>query len=150
MSKHAREDARTSIVNFYNDAAGGNLRSTVNYFVKQGMERQMVYSILQRYKQYRMTKELPRFGYPVKLSSRKLGDLVRKINNKSSISQRHHARRFMVPQSKISQNLKRRTSIKIYKRTKMPKYSKDQSERAQNTSRSIISKNFELLFCHHG
>ena len=50
MSKHAREDARKRIVNFYNDAAGGNLKSTVNYFVKQGMERRMGYSILQRYK----------------------------------------------------------------------------------------------------
>ena len=96
MSKHVREDARKRIVNFCNDAAGGNLKSTVNYFVKQEMKRRMVYSILQRYKQYGITKDLPRFGHPVKLSSRKLGDLLRKINNKSSVSQRHHARRFMV------------------------------------------------------
>ena len=59
MSKHAREDARKRIVNFYNDAADGNLKSTVNYFVKQGMKRRTVYSILQRYKQYRITKDLP-------------------------------------------------------------------------------------------
>ena len=98
MSKHAREDVRKRIVNFYNDATSGNLKSTVNYFVKQGMERRMVYSILQ---QYRITKDLPRFGHPVKLSSRKLGDLVRKINNKSGVSQRHHAQRFMVTQSTI-------------------------------------------------
>ena len=48
MSKHAREDARKRIVNFDNDAAGGNLKSTVNYFVKQGMERRMGYYILQQ------------------------------------------------------------------------------------------------------
>ena len=59
MSKHAREDARKRIVNFCNDAAGGNLKSTVNYFVKQGMKRRTVYSILQRYKQYGITKDLP-------------------------------------------------------------------------------------------
>ena len=99
MSKHVRKDARKHIVNFYNDNAGGNLKSTVNYFVKQGMERQRIYSILQRYKQYRITKDLPRLGHPVKLSSRKLGDLVRKITNKSCVSQRHHARHFMVAQS---------------------------------------------------
>ena len=58
MSKHVREDARKRIVNFYNDAAGGNLKSTVNYFVKQEMKRRMVYSILQRYKQYGITKKL--------------------------------------------------------------------------------------------
>ena len=59
MSKHVREDARKRIVNFCNDAAGGNLKSTVNYFVKQEMKRRMVYSILQRCKQYGITKDLP-------------------------------------------------------------------------------------------
>ena len=88
---------------------------------------------------------------PVKLSSRKLGDLVRKINNKSGVSQRHHARHFMVAQSTIFSKFKEKNeNIKIYKRTKAPKYSKDQSERAQNTSRSIISKHLEPLFCYHG
>ena len=59
MSKHAREDARKRIVNFDNDAAGGNFKCTVNYFVKQGMKRRTVYSILQHYKQYGITKDLP-------------------------------------------------------------------------------------------
>ena len=63
---NAKEDARKRIVNFYNDATGGNLKSTVNYFVEQGMEKRMVYSILQ---QYRITKDLLRFSHPVKLSS---------------------------------------------------------------------------------
>ena len=98
MSKRAREDVRKRIINFDNNAEDGNLKSTVNYFLKQGIERRMVYSILQ---QYRITKDLPRFGHPVKLNSRKLGNLVRKINNKSGVSQRHHARRFMVVQSTI-------------------------------------------------
>ena len=56
MSKYAREDVRKRIVNFYNDAAGRNLKSTVNYFVKQEMKRRMVYSILQRCKQYGITR----------------------------------------------------------------------------------------------
>ena len=59
MSTHAREDARKRIVNFYNDAKGGNLKCTVNYFVQQGMKRRTVYSILQRYQQYGITKDLP-------------------------------------------------------------------------------------------
>ena len=59
MSKHTREVARKRIVNFCNDAAGENLKSTVNYFAKQEMKRRMVYSILQRCKQYGITKDLP-------------------------------------------------------------------------------------------
>ena len=45
MSKHVREDARKRIVNFCNDAAGGNLKSTVNYFVKQRMKRPEVQNL---------------------------------------------------------------------------------------------------------
>ena len=59
MSKRAREVARKRIVNFCNGAAGGKLKSTVNYFVKQEMKRRMVYSILQRCKQYGIKKDLP-------------------------------------------------------------------------------------------
>ena len=59
MSKHAREDTRKRIVNFYNDAPGGNFKCTVNYFVKQEMKRRTVYSAFQRYKQYGITKGLP-------------------------------------------------------------------------------------------
>ena len=99
----------------------------------------MVYSILQRYKQYGITKDLPRSGRPVKFRSRKLGDLVRKIN-KSGVSQRQHAWRFKMAQSTISRNLKRRTNIKIYKRTKAPKYSKDQSERVEKLVVNYIEK----------
>ena len=73
----------------------------------------MVYSILQ---QYRITKDLLRFGHPIKLGSRKLDDLVGKISNKSDVSQRHHARRFMVVQSTIFRNLKKRKYINVQRR----------------------------------
>ena len=56
MSKHKREDARKRVANFYNDAAGGNFKCTVNYFVKQGMKRRTGYSILQ---QCGITKDFP-------------------------------------------------------------------------------------------
>ena len=150
MSKHVREDARKRIVNFCNDAASGNLKSTVNYFVKQEMKRRMIYSILQRYKQYGITKDLPWFGRPVKLSSRKLGDLVRKINNKSGVSQRQHARRFKVAQSTISRNLKRRTKILKYINVQRRQNTQKINQSEHKTlPRWIISKNFEPLFCHH-
>ena len=87
MKKQAKEDARKRIVNFYNDAAGGNATSTVNFFVKQGMKRRTVYATLQHYKKYGLTTDLPRSGRRVKLSNRKLVSLVRKVNNKAGVSQ---------------------------------------------------------------
>ena len=46
----------------------------------------------------------------------------------------------MMAQSTISRNLKRRTNVKIYKGTKVPKYSKDQSERTQKTCGQLYRK----------
>ena len=46
----------------------------------------------------------------------------------------------MVAQSTIFRNLKKRANIKIYKRTKAPKYSKDQSERTQKTCGQLYRK----------
>ena len=88
MKKQAKEDARKCIVNFYNDAAGGNTKSIVNFFVKQRMKRRTVYATLQRYKKYGLTTDLPRSGRLAKLSNRKLASLIRKVNNKAGISQR--------------------------------------------------------------
>jgi hypothetical protein len=39
MNKQEKEDARKRIVNFYNDAAGGNLEKTVNFFFKTRDEK---------------------------------------------------------------------------------------------------------------
>ena len=39
MKKQAKEYARKRIVNFYNDAAGGNAKSTVNFFCKTRNEK---------------------------------------------------------------------------------------------------------------
>ena len=121
MKKQAKEDVRKLIVNFYNDVAGGNAKSTVNFFVKQAMKRRIVYATLQHYKKYGLTTDLPRSGRPVKLSNRKLASLVRKVNNKAGVSQRQLAKCYNVAQSTISRNLKRRTKVRIYKRTKAPK-----------------------------
>ena len=140
MKKQAKEDARKRIVNFYNDAAGGNAKSTVNFFVKQGMKRRTVYTTLQHYKKYGLTTDLPRSGRPVKLSNRKLASLVRKVNNKAGVSQRQLAKHYNVAQSTISRNLKKRTKVRIYKRTKAPKYSKSQWERVRKNCGQLYRK----------
>ena len=57
MKKQAKEDARKRIINFYNDATGGNAKSTVNFFVKQEMRRRTVYATLQHYKKYGLTSD---------------------------------------------------------------------------------------------
>ena len=104
------------------------------------MKRRTVYATLQHYKKYGLTTGLPRSGRPVKLSNRKLASLVRKVNNKAGVSQRQLVKHYNVAQSTISRNLKRRTKVRIYKRTKAPKYSKSQWERVRKNCGQLYRK----------
>jgi transposase len=76
MNKQEKEDAQKRIVNFYNDAAGGNLKKTVNFFLKQGMKRSTIYYTIQKYKRHKTTKDLPHSGRPAKLSNDKVAELA--------------------------------------------------------------------------
>jgi hypothetical protein len=57
MNKQEKEDTRKRIVNFYNDAADGNLKKTVNFFLKQGMKRSTIYYTIQKYTRHKTTKD---------------------------------------------------------------------------------------------
>ncbi|CAF4685028.1 unnamed protein product, partial [Rotaria socialis] len=106
--------------------------SQLHYFVKQNIPRRTIYYILNKYLRYGIARDQPRSGRPLKLSNKKLNDIVKSVNNRSGISQRKIGRRFHVHHSTISRNLRRRTSIRIRKRQTAPKMdSEDQEKRAK-------------------
>ena len=132
MTRAEREALSQRVCNFYHDSSNKSVKTTVNYFVKQGIPRRTIYYVLEKYLKYGTAKDQPRCGRPLKLSGRMLKDIVKSVNNRSGVSQRKLARRFHVHQSTVSRNLRRRTSICIRKRRKAPKMdSEDQEKRAK-------------------
>ena len=121
MTRAQREVLSQRICNFYCDAANKSVKTTVNYFKKQNIPQNTVYYILKKYLRYGTTKDLPRSGRPVKLSTKDLNRLVKSVSNRCARSQRKLGRRFRVHQSTISRNLRQRTSVIIRKRKKAPK-----------------------------
>ena len=71
MTRAQREVLEQRICNFYCDAAKKSVKTTGNYFKKQNT----VYYILKKYLRYGTTKDLPRNGRPVKLSTKDLLNL---------------------------------------------------------------------------
>ena len=129
MTRVQREVLSQRICNFYCDAANKSVKTTVNYFKKQNIPQNTVYCILKTYLRYGTTKDLPRSGRPVKLSTKDLNRLVKSANNRCAPSQRKLGRRFRVHQSTISRTLRQRTSVIIRKRTKAPKMDSEEQQR---------------------
>ena len=75
--------------------------------------------------------------------------MVGLVDNKVGVSQHRLGRRFGVNQSAISRNLKKRTSVRVYKRRSAPKYiSDDQQKRAKFNCLKLykkISPNCQLV-----
>ena len=84
MTREQREVLSQPICNFYCHAANKSVKTTANYFKKQSIPRSTVYYILKKYLRYGTTKDLPRSGRPVKLSTKDLLNLsaidVLKVN----------------------------------------------------------------------
>ncbi len=131
MKKEEREALRLRIATFYNDVACGNLKITWNFFKKQGYCYSTIYRIIQRYSQFKTTKDLPRSGRPRKLSDKQMKTMAFNLNNKSGISHRILSGRYNVYYTTIGKNLKQRIDIRPRKRIKAPKYVKGQEKRAQ-------------------
>ncbi|CAF1505538.1 unnamed protein product [Rotaria magnacalcarata] len=103
MTRDEREALSQRICNFYCDSSNKSVKTTVHYFVKQNIPRRTIYYISNKYLRYGIARDQPRSGRPLKLSNKKLNDIVKSVNNRSGISQRKIGRRFHVHHSTISQ-----------------------------------------------
>ncbi|CAF3287509.1 unnamed protein product [Rotaria socialis] len=78
-----------------------------------------------RYRKHNSTNYLPKTGRPKKISDQELKTLVRLVDNMVGVSQRRLGRRFELNQLIVSPNLRKRTSVPVYKRRSAPKYISD-------------------------
>ena len=129
MKKSEREDLANCVVTHHINVSRFCKKSTVFYFKKLGIPRSTIYRILAKYAKHKQTCFLPKSGRPTKVSDKKLKILVKAVNNKTGISQRRLGQKFGIAQSTISRILKKRTDVRILKRTAAPKYSTDEQQR---------------------
>ena len=137
------------VVTFFKNESKEVLKHTVNHFKKENVPVITIYNIITRYRKHNSTNYLPKTGRPKKISDQELKTLVRLVDNKVGMSQHRLGRRFGVNQSTISRNLKKRTSVRVYKRRPTPKYiSEDQQKRAKSNCLKLykkVSPNCQLI-----
>jgi transposase len=131
MKKDEREALRLRVANFYIDTACGNLKTTWNFFKKEGFCYSTIHRIIKRYVQFKTTKDLPRSGRPQELSNKQMKTMELTLNNKSDISHQILSRRYNVHYRTIGRNSQQRTNIRPRKRIEVPKYINGQQTRAQ-------------------
>ncbi len=85
MKKDEWEALRLRVATFYIDTACGNLKTTWNFFKKEGFCYSTIYRIIKRYVQFKTTKDLPRSGRPRKLSNKQIFDQENVFANKIHI-----------------------------------------------------------------
>ena len=135
MTHDEREALERHICNFYCDSSYKSVKTTVNYFIKQNIPRRGVYYILNRYLRYGTTKDQPQSGRPLKLSDKKLNNIVKSVSNQTGISQRKIGQRFHLHQSTISsRNFRKRTPIRIRKRRTAQKMNNEGQEKRAKTN----------------
>jgi hypothetical protein len=146
MKKDEREALRLRVATFYIDTACGDLKTTWNFFKKEGFCYSTIYRIIQRYVQFKTTKDLPRSGRPRKLTNKQMKTMAFTLNNKSGISHRILSSRYNVHYRTIGRNLKQRTNIRPRKRIKAPKYINDQQTRAQKNCGFLYRQSLDNCF----
>ena len=129
------------VVIFFKNESKEALKHTVNDFKKVTVPVRTIYNTITRYRKHNSTNYLPKTGRPKKISHQELKTLVRLIDNKVGVSQHRLGRRFGVNRSTISRNLKKRTSVRVYKRRSAPKYiSENQQKRAKSNCLKLYKK----------
>ena len=122
LIRQEHEEIARQIFTYHISCATSVSKITVCHFVKQGIPHQTIYNVLKRYDERKIINFLPKSGRPSRLSNKDIQAPVKRVNNKTGISQRRLARRFGVHQSTISRTLKNKTTVKIYTRKSAPKY----------------------------
>ena len=88
MIHEQREALSQCICNVYCYAANKFVKMTGNYFKIQNIPQSTVHDILKKYLRYETTKDLPRNGRLIKLSTKDFNTFVKSVNNGHARSQR--------------------------------------------------------------
>jgi hypothetical protein len=111
----------------------------VNHFKKEGYSRKTIYNTIDRMNGEGSFKDNKRTGRPPVLDVNNRKKLKRLANNRTGVSQRRLASKFVVCQRTIGNTLAK-MNITCRKREKTPKYDEKQRQKSQELCRKLANK----------
>lgn len=126
--KSKQELSRERIAQYYEKNVQLGKIHTVRHFVLEGIPRDTVYKIINRYLECGTTATKPGSGRPAKILTPKvLDELKNKFENSDDLSFKKAADQYGCHRTHISRTLKNMFGIKHRKKVKAPKY-RDQQQ----------------------
>ena len=136
-----REQVRKVIGKFYKENYHAGKVYTFKHFSAMGLQKSLIYRVMQRYEEGRDAKHKSGAGRPSqKLPPKRVKRLVAEATGKVGVSQRKLATKFSISQPYVNKILAKH-DVKYRKRWSCPRYTPGQAERAKSAA-SSLRRNF--------
>ena len=132
-------DTRTRVYNFYLTHRDKPKSFTAAHFILEGVPKSTVYDIINRAENAKGIERRPGSGRKSQIMNKKgINALSKAFEHICSISQRQAARKFKCTQQYISKTLKKKTSIRYRKKTKIPARSETQKTKIKTRINRMV------------
>lgn len=136
MGRAENQEFAKRVVHYYENTAKFSKSGTAHHFQLEGRHREVIYHIIKRYEergtaqyQEHNTRRYTQEGL------KKVGKVKKVFEQNPSISVRVAARKLNVPTSTVSYIKTKTLGIRCFSKKMVPKYVKDQEQRAKTRSR---------------
>ena len=127
-----QESVRKHVYNFYIDNKSMGKKFTVNHFLAEKIPQSTIYDIIQRAENETGYERAPGSGRVAKImNSGNIERLIEDFDHNDSISQTQAARKYGCSQKHISTTLATKTTIRVRKKTPIPKRNDEQKRQAK-------------------
>ena len=141
MESLNREQIRKVIGKFYKENYYAGKVYTFKHFSAMGLQKSLIYRVMQRYEEGRDAKHKPGAGRPAqKLPPKQAKRLTTEATGRVGVSQRKLALKFNVSQPYVNKVLAKH-NVKYRKRRSCPRYAPGQAERAKSGATLLIFRN---------
>ena len=141
MPAHLSNAVRKEIVQFYNFDAGRSKNIVFKHFKKRKISKTTIYRLLKQYDEQGNIEVSRNFGKGIRNKNPMFVAKVKKIvERKPDISVRQIARKLKISKSYVHEIIKKDLNLKVFKKKVVPKYIKDQKQRAKKNCLKIYRK----------
>ena len=145
MESLNREQIRKVIGKFYKENYYAGKVYTFKHFSAMGLQKSLIYRVMQRYEEGRDAKHKSGAGRPSqKFPPKPAKRLVTVATGRVGVSQRKLALKFHVSQPYVNKVLAKH-DVKYRKRRSCPRYAPGQAERAKSGASAFRRKDFSLF-----
>jgi len=144
MKTQTNEAFQKRVISYFENVVGGSKLKTVKHFQTEGKNRTTIYKIISRYQATKSSNYVMSGGRPAVVGTEKVKRKIEKTFEKNpSISVQKLAEKLKMKRSTVQYIKAKKLGIKSYTKKVVPKYVKNQEERAKMGTRFVYQKSLQ-------